>query len=96
MKKEAKKVPVVITTEFRGVFFGLADEDTLRDETIELTNARNCLYWDTGTRGFMGLAETGPNSNCRIGATAPTFIARKVTGVLICTDKAAAAWTAFK
>ena len=46
--------PVLVTTEFRGVFFGYIKS---RDgATVILTNARNCLYWSAQTGGFGGLA----------------------------------------
>ena len=58
------KRPVLITTEFRGVFFGWA-EDTGGD-TVTLTNARNCIFWPSENGGFMGLASDGPHRNARI------------------------------
>lgn len=51
--------PVLVTTEFRGVFFGYVKTDKKLPEEITLTNAKNCIYWsDCG--GFMGLASQGP------------------------------------
>ena len=58
--------PVLVTTEYRGVFFGYA-EDTSGD-TVILTNARNCIYWPSANGGFMGLASEGPATDARIGA----------------------------
>jgi hypothetical protein len=49
--------PVIITTEFRGVFFGYADDTS--GDTVVLKNARNCIYWSAATGGFMGLASKG-------------------------------------
>lgn len=82
---------VIVTTEFRGVFFGYA-EDTASD-VIQLKNARNCIYWPRSSGGFMGLASDGPGKNHRIGAKADIEL-RKVTAVLDVTDKAAKAWEA--
>lgn len=60
MRMQTKARPVVVTTEYRGVFFGYA-EDTSGD-IITLSNARNCIYWSAATGGFMGLAATGPTA----------------------------------
>jgi hypothetical protein len=63
----AKKTerPVLVTTEFRGVFFGYATETS--GDTIHLKRARNCVYWSSDVKGFAGLAATGPTKSCRIG-----------------------------
>lgn len=50
--------PVIITTEYRGVFFGYAEDTT--GDTVILKNARNCIYWSSKTGGFLGLASKGP------------------------------------
>lgn len=96
-KKSAKRVTkakakraVMVTTDKRGVFFGYCD-DTSADP-ITLTNARNCVYWSTDVRGFLGLATTGPTSNCRIGPAAPSIALRGVTSVVSVSDAAARAW----
>jgi len=85
------KRPVVVTTEFRGVFFGYA-ENTAGD-AIRLTGARNCIYWSPKTGGFMGLASGGPGKGSRIGARADVEL-RKITAVLDVTPEAVAAWEA--
>ena len=50
--------PVLITTEYKGVFFGYA-EDTSGDNVV-LTSCRNCIYWPSTQGGFLGLASIGP------------------------------------
>ena len=90
MKKQAKKErPVIITTEFRGVFFGYAINTD--GDTINLRSARNCIYWDSSIGGFMGLAEKGPGPNCKIGPRADIEL-RKVTAILEVTPEAVKAW----
>lgn len=84
--------PVLITTEYRGVFFGYA-EDTSGD-TVLLRDARNCIYWSADVKGFLGLAVTGPSKNCRIGPKVPLFEARKVTSVTEVTEEAVKQWEA--
>lgn len=82
--------PIIVTTEYRGVFFGYAD-DTGGD-TIVLKRARNCIYWSAKTGGFMGLASTGPGPGSRIGAVVTSIELRKITSVIEMTDEAVKAW----
>ena len=56
-KKETERA-VLVTTTYRGVFFGFA---TATDgTTIKLRGARNCLRWSTPMKGFLGLAIDRP------------------------------------
>lgn len=82
--------PVIVTTEYRGVFFGFADDTS--GDTIVLKNARNAIYWSSATGGFMGLACDGPAAGSRIGKQVEKIELRKVTSVIDVTDAAAAAW----
>lgn len=83
--------PVIVTTEFRGVFFGYAGDTS--GDTVRLSRARNAIYWSAKTGGFMGLAESGPGKGSRIGARADIEL-RKVTAVLEMTPEAVKAWEA--
>ena len=82
--------PVLITTEFRGVFFGYADDTS--GDTVTLTKARNCIYWSSANGGFMGLASEGPAKGSRIGAVVDKIELRKVTSVAEVTESAAKVW----
>jgi len=84
--------PVLVTTEFRGVFFGHAEDTT--GDSITLTQARNCIYWPSSQGGFAGLASDGPAKGARIGATVSSIDLRKVTSVTEVTADAAAKWEA--
>ena len=84
--------PVLITTEFRGVFFGYA-KDTSGD-TVTLYRARNCIYWPANQGGFAGLASDGPVKGSRIGSSVSQMELRKVTSVTEVTTEAAAVWKA--
>ena len=86
---EAK--PVIVTTQHRGVFFGYLISDNA-PEKVTLRDARCCLYWDTGLRGFLGLAESGPNESCRIGPKVPETTLCDITSVTACTTDAVAQW----
>jgi len=87
------KQAVLITTDKRGVFFGyLVGEATEKEVTI--TRARNCSYWARSMRGFLGLAEQGPNSECRIGPPVETLRLFGITSVATVSANATKAWEA--
>jgi hypothetical protein len=48
-----KQRPVIVCTEFKGVFFGYASDTT--GDSIQLSSARMAIYWGT-SRGVMELA----------------------------------------
>lgn len=94
MKKATTKTklrPVIVTTEYRGVFYGFANGSTAGD-TIKLKDARMAIYWGT-ERGLHQLAHTGPTSKTTISAPADVEL-RKVTAVYELSDEAAKAWAA--
>lgn len=80
---------VLVTTEYRGVFFGYAQK--IDGDVIALRAARNCVYWSADVRGFLGLASTGPSKACRIGPPADIEL-RKITCVADVTPNAVKAW----
>ncbi len=90
-KKNGAERAVVVTTQHRGVFFGYA-EDTSGD-SIKLRGGRNCIYWSTDVKGFMGLAASGPTKSCKIGPAADIDV-RNITSVMECTPEAVTAWEA--
>lgn len=81
MAKKIASQPVLVTTEFRGVFFGYLKDDSKAPAEIELTGVRNCLYWSSDVGGFLGLASTGPTSGCKIGKKVPELKLYKITSV---------------
>lgn len=89
----ANRTPVLVTTSHRGVFFGYADPDTLDQKTIRLDKCRNCIKWHASIGGFLGLAKVGPNSQCMIGAEAPTILLHDITSVSEVSPEAADAWS---
>jgi hypothetical protein len=80
---------VLVTTSHRGVFFGYATETD--GATIALRAARNCIYWPSENKGFMGLANMGPLKGARVGPAADIEL-RDITSVALVTDAAVAAW----
>lgn len=83
--------PVLVTTSYRGVFFGYA-KDTSGD-VIKLRAARNVVYWPTQQKGFLGLAKDGPLSGSRVGPPADIEL-RSITCIAEVTPEAVARWEA--
>ena len=87
-KPAAKERAVLVTTAHRGVFFGYTT-DTSGDR-IALKRARNIPRW-RNTRGFLGLASSGPNAECRVGPPADIMLCA-ITCVAEVTPEAVIAW----
>jgi len=82
---------VLVTTLHRGVFFGYATKTD--GPTIQLRRARNCIYWSSDVKGFLGLAAMGPTASCRIGPAADIEL-RDITAVAEVVPAAVARWEA--
>jgi hypothetical protein len=93
MQTETQGRPVLVTTEHRGVFFGYLDGE-LSKERLTLKKIRNCLYWGTGVKGFIGLSQTGPDKASRVGPAADEATIFDITAVIACTPEAVKAWEA--
>ena len=89
-KKQVERA-VLVTTEHRGVFFGYATDTS--GDVISLRAARNCIYWPSSNKGFLGLASEGPHKGARVGPAADIEL-RKITAVAACTPEAVTAWEA--
>lgn len=83
--------PVIVTTEHRGVFFGYLKLDDVPGRVV-LTGARNCLYWSSDVRGFLGLSSNGPTRSCKVGPKVPELKLLNVTAIANCTPEATKAW----
>lgn len=88
---ETEERPVLVTTAYRGVFFGYAT--ATGGTTISLNRARNCLYWSHDVKGFLGLCTTGPTASCRTGPPADIEL-RDITCVAEVQPGAVKAWEA--
>ena len=86
---KAKLVPVLVTTEFKGVFFGYAVAGEEGPERLRIENARLVVYWTADVRGVFGLAANGPTSGCRIGPKVPAITLFKITSVTEVSGEAA-------
>lgn len=85
---------VLITTEWRGVFYAQVDGDTIEEwhgEKLILRNvkrSRMVIYWGT-TQGIFELCYTGPTEKTKLSATADMEVLHGVTAVFAVSDKAA-------
>lgn len=77
----SKSKAVLITTEFRGVFYGEIKDDKKLPKEITLKNVRNCIYWSSDCGGFLGLAAKGPTQGCKIGTKVSELKVYNVTSV---------------
>jgi len=91
---EHVSAPVVVCTDKRAVVFGYCANVSARP--IVLSNARMCLYWSANVGGVFGLAEAGPNKDCKISAVSPTVSLEGVTAVFSVDPVAEKAWNAAK
>lgn len=87
-----KKRPVLVTTEHKGVFFGLLNGSADTDTTVSLTDAQMCVYWSVDVKGVLGLAATGPSESCKVTPVVPKITLQGVTAVIDVTDAAVDAW----
>lgn len=87
-----KEKAVLVTTEFRGVFFGYVKDDKKLPAEITLTGVRNCIYWSADVGGFLGLAANGPTSGCKISKRASELTVYKVTSVSPVDESAVEKW----
>ena len=89
IKKKAGKQAVIVTTSYRGVFFGYTDDST--GDRISLTDARMILYWSADIGGFMGLAAVGPTPACKISKSCSIEV-RSITSVCAVSPDALSRW----
>jgi hypothetical protein len=86
---KTKERAVLVTTAHKGVFFGYATETD--GATIALRAARNCLYWGSDNKGFIGLASMGPLASARVGPAANIEL-RDITCVAEVSPEAVERW----
>lgn len=88
-KTNGKERAVLVTTTHRGVFFGYATETD--GAIIKLRAGRNCIYWPTENKGFLGLATFGPLKGARVGPATDIDL-RDITSVAEVTEAAVIEW----
>ena len=93
MNEETEMRPVLITTEYRGVFAGLIPSDQdLSARSMPLKSARMAIYWGT-TKGVMQLCESGPTSKSKVSAPADIPMLHGITAIF---DIEPGAWEAWQ
>ena len=83
---------IVVTTEYRGVFFGYGESELREDKTITLKNARMCVYWPQTCHGVLGLASIGTVEGSRVTPMIPSIQLVKVTAIMEATGRAIKEW----
>ena len=90
--KKSQGRAVLVTTAHRGVFFGYLVGE-ISKEKVTLDRMRNIPRWNEETRGFVGLASTGPTDGCRVGPPADdASVLFDITSVVACTPEAVQRW----
>ena len=93
MKKAAtERMPYLVTTEHKGVFFGYGTKADRQATTIDLEDCRMCTYWSPDMRGVFGLATRGPDSRCKIGPAVSVHTLHDVTSIASVTEDAVKRW----
>lgn len=82
---------VIITTKYRGTYYGTLVAHNEERESCVLENARMAIRWGT-TEGVDQLAVTGPTRDSKLGALAPKVWIPGLTHIADCTPEAVAAW----
>ena len=90
--KPEKTIPVMVTTEHRGVFFGYIEESDVNEDPLTIYEKQMCTYFSHAMRGVFGLSVQGPDDKCRIGPPAKKAILKNITSVVLCTKEAEANW----
>ncbi len=88
--KNSKPIPLIVTTEHRGVFFGYGQVTT--EKTVRLTEVQMCVYWSSDLKGILGLASTGPTKQCKIGPPAPAMTLQGITSIIEVSPEAEKQW----
>lgn len=93
MAKKQSMIPVMVTTAYKGVFFGYYPANGDREaKTVTIEQAQMAVYWPSEQRGVLGLASTGPVNGCRITPAVPEITLHEVTSITKTTPEAAEAW----
>lgn len=87
-----KKEAILVTTEYRGIFFGYVKDKSKLPQEITLTLPRNCIYWSEDLEGFIGLSVKGPNDTCTIGCKGIEMTLYKITSTAKVSKEAEKKW----
>lgn len=81
----AAGVPVLVTTDKRGVFFGFANpaELDVNRPSLTLTRGQMVIRWSADMQGIVGLVSRGPSESCRISPAAGTIQINGITSIMM-------------
>lgn len=93
MKEKETGIPIIVCTEYRGVFFGYVDKfpESIPQE-IKLYRSKMCVYWSEKVKGIMGLAENKNLSGCKITGEIPSILLNRITAIMEVSSEAEKAW----
>ena len=91
MVQDDNNVAMVVTTAHRGVFFGYGRYN-IDGGSIELREARMCIYFPAENHGVLGLAAEGPLLGARVGPAIPSILLKDITSASRCTAIAIKRW----
>ena len=87
--------PVIVTINpGLGVFCGILEDYDRAQKACVLTRIRMVLTWE-GTRGYLGLSQTGPDKGSHLSARGPRAELQHVESITECTAEAWAALDAW-
>ena len=92
IKEDSMEKPLVVTTEWGGVFFGYGEEPEDGVRVITLRDCRMCVAWDASVKGMPGLASGQSLARCKISPPVPKVKLYGVTGLFEATQEAEKEW----
>jgi len=90
--KTRKGKYVLVTTEYKGVFYGKVIDDSEYPKLMTLGEARNVIYWSSDCNGFLGLASKGYTKDCKIGEKVNEIDLVDLTSMTPVSKKAQKVW----
>lgn len=90
-----KKKAYLVFAKPRAVFFGYCTEQDLASDenSVTLTDAQMCIYWDAKCKGVLGLAKTGPIGGSRVTPAIKSLtIKEQIEGYAECSEEAIKQW----
>ena len=92
-EEKNERIPVLVTTEGSGVFFGrIKNESEANNNPVVVQDCHMCVYWDRGVKGVLGLASRGPGDASKISGGGNTYRLHNVTAVATISEDAAKKW----
>lgn len=91
-KVKDSKIPVLVTTEHRGVFFGYIEPGDVLKDPLKIYKKQMCTYYSADMHGVFGLAKYGPSKSCKIGPPVEWATVKGITSVVGVSKDAEKRW----